>query len=267
MSDFNNYGNYGDGDGGFDVSQNTGGGFNNDHSTGGNGSQRNQLRQSLTPVTIKQINDSTQLNPDGEFKIHNVELNMISFIGIIRKVTTHQSAIIMTIEDGTGSIEVRKWIAENDSSISLTEEEEKFSSFVNEKYIFVGGSLRQFNNKKTIQNAIFYPIEDSNQIIYHHLSAIENHLRCQGIPKNTTTKTENKLFVDNVNPNKSSGSTIDKVLQVLKDNSSTMSEGVQLEYVVQKLNISREDAKNYCDELIESGKIYTGFDDNTYIAI
>lgn len=52
------------------------GGFTTENAP--NSQSEPRTRTSLTPVTIKQINDATQPIPDGNFKVNNVELNMIS---------------------------------------------------------------------------------------------------------------------------------------------------------------------------------------------
>lgn len=255
--------------GGFgNISQ---GGFSADHQGSSQSQKSNQVRQSLTPVTIKQINDASQHVPDAEFKVNNVELNMISFVGVVRKVDNNNATIVITIEDGTGSIEVRVWISEQ---ITTAEQEtQKYEALLN-RYVFVGGSLKQFNNRKSVQNSSIFPITDSNQILYHHLSAIENHLKAQGIQKPSSSG--GSLFVDgNSNTNSGvagaqgnqGGSLTNRVLAVLKENSTTMQEGVPVDYISQKLNISREEALEHVNKLVEGGKAYAGYDDNTYICI
>jgi replication factor A2 len=253
MADYNLYGGFGDG--GFNTEGH--GGFSSD--ANGN-SQRNQVRSNLTAVTIKQINDATQPIPDGEFKIHNVELNSVSFMGVVRRVDTQASAIIITVEDGTGSIEVRKWIDDNLTTPAV--ETEKFEQQLN-KYVYVGGSLKEFGGKKNIQNAYIYPVTDHNQILYHQLSAISTHLRAQGVTSKSRQDDSGGLFVKE---NEATGGSIsDQILQVLKENSSIMQEGVPLTYITQKLNITDDVGLKHCHELIEAGKIYTGYDDSSFL--
>ena len=265
--------------GGF--SNNSQGGFSADNHGSSQSQRSTQVRQSLTPVTIKQILDASQHVPDAEFKVNNVDLNMISFIGVVRKVENTNATIVVTVEDGTGSTDVRMWISEQVTSAE--QETQKYQALLN-RYVFVGGSLKQFNNKKGVQNASIFPVTDSNQILYHHLSAIENHLKAQGIPKaNVSGSTGGSLFVDgNTNTNSTTagsaaaasapqgnngGSLTDRVLAVLKENSSTMQEGVPVDYIIQKLNISRDEGLKHVTKLVEDGKAYAGYDDNTYICI
>lgn len=254
MADYNPYGGYGDG--GFSTDGQ--GGFNAD--ANGSSQKTNQVKSNLTAVTIKQINDATQPVPDGEFKIHNVELNTVSFMGVVRKVDTQASAVIITIEDGTGSIEVRKWIDDNVTTPAA--ETEKYEELLN-KYVYVGGALKEFGGKKNIQNAYIYPVNDHNEVLYHNLSAISTHLQAQGLSTKSQSKNEDSLFVKD--DDMSGNSTTDQILKVLKENSSVMQEGVPLTYITQRLNIDAETAMKHCHELIEAGKIYTGYDDSSFL--
>ncbi|KAG5419164.1 RFA2 [Candida metapsilosis] len=255
MSEFGNYGAFGD---------TNGGGFTQGGFSGDGNSQQNkvQTRNSISPVTIKQILEAEQPVPDGEFKIHNVSISLVSFIGVVRKVSANGTTLHITVEDGTGSIDVRKWITEE--SGSAEQEKELFMGYTN-KYVSIGGALKVYNGNKNIQNASISLIQDSNQIIYHHLNAIHNHLRSQGITKSNDSASNgaqgNNLFVDN------EGSATDRVLNFIKQECPTMQEGVPLAYIAQKLSISEKEGEKHCNDLIESGKIYVGFNDGGYIAV
>ncbi|KAI5952346.1 RFA2 [Candida jiufengensis] len=273
MSDYGNFGNYGGnyGDGGFsNTGFSQGGGFqdnNNNNNGGSSQNNKSQTRSSITPVTIKQINESQQPVPDGEFSINNVNMSIVSFIGVLRKVHGNQTSILITVEDGTGSIELRKWIDEN---VSTTDQElEKYSEMLN-KYVNVSGALKLYNNNKNVQNAIIKPIEDSNQILYHYLNAINHHLKMQGIslPSSsgnqngaTTNNNQNQMFIGN------NLSMVERILEFIRDQSKGMQEGVPIDYISRKLEISSDDSRRFCNELIEDGKIYAGFNEEAYLAI
>ncbi|EMG47178.1 Replication factor A protein 2, putative [Candida maltosa Xu316] len=126
MSEFG-YDNYNGG--GF--SNNSQGGFTADNQGSSQRAPAGQTRQKLTPVTIKQINDATQPVPDSEFKVHNVELNLVSFVGVVRKVENNGATVLITIEDGTGTVEVRRWVDEQNTSAD--EESQKFEEMLNPK--------------------------------------------------------------------------------------------------------------------------------------
>ncbi|ODV80178.1 replication protein A, subunit RPA32 [Suhomyces tanzawaensis NRRL Y-17324] len=240
-------------DGGFSLDAN--GGFSVER----NSQRQAGARQSLTPVTIKQLNDADQPIPDGEFRIHNVNLSMISFVGIVRKVVPLANLIVITIEDGTGSVEVRKWI--DDQKMSAAEEVERFEAYLS-KYVYVGGALKMFQEKKSVQNATVTLIEDHNQVLYHNLSAIANHLKAQGI---VPSKSEKLLFVSA--DDKGPKAEIERVFDIYKKHSPSMPEGVPISFVAQALDISPSVVMEYSRELSETGRVYLGTEDTCFIAI
>ncbi|KAI5965297.1 RFA2 [Candida pseudojiufengensis] len=274
MTDYGNFGNYGGnyGDGGFtNTGYSQGGGFQENGENGSSQSNKLPTRSSITPLTIKQINDSTQPQPDGEFQVNNVSVNMVTFVGVLRKVIGNQTSILLTFEDGTGSLEIRKWIDENTTCDIELEKHNEFK----DKYVSVSGSLKLYNNNKSVSNALIRPIEDSNQIIYHYLNAIYIHLQSQGVNlASSAVKGENsnnngvgngndngQMFVGDNMP------MTERILEFIKDQSKSMQEGVNIEYICRKLEIPPNDGKRYCNELIEDGKIYAGFNEEAYLAI
>lgn len=250
------YDNYGDG------------GFNADAQyTDYNNSQRQQTRSSLSPVTIKEINEATQPVPDGEFVIHNVSLNMVSFIGVIRKVESSSSAITITVEDGTGSMDVKRWIDEKIATPA--EEAEKFSALEN-KYVYITGALKEFNSKKSIQHATIREIVDHNEVAYHMLYAISNHLEAQGIltKGGAPKKEENGLFVqDNDNGSNGASDVTRKIEKVIDDNTGSMQEGVPISWISDTLGVPIDVVREKCQHLSEQGKIYQGYDEGSFLSV
>lgn len=247
--DFDNYG-----DGGFDS---------NAGDSGYNNSQRQQTRSTLSPVTIKQIHDATQPVPDEEFVINNVSLNMVSFVGVIRKVENITSALTITIEDGTGSVDVKKWV---DEKVLLAAEESEHFQALEGKYVYVTGALKDFNQKKSIQHATIREITDHNEVTYHMLYAISNHLEAQGLMNKTdVAKQENGLFVGQNNSAKLD--VMDNIMATIASNTQTMNEGVPISWISANLGISVEVVREKCQYLSEMGKIYQGYDEGTYLSV
>lgn len=257
--DYDNYGgNYNDG--GFSTGGNYGE-YNN--------SQRQQTRSSLSPVTIKQINDATQPVPDGEFVINNVSLNMVSFIGVIRKVENSTSALTITVEDGTGSIDVRRWIDEK--LATAAEEAENFMALEN-KYVYVTGALKEFNLKKSIQHATIREITDHNEVIYHMMYSILNHLEAQGLlgTNDAPKKEQDGLFVSNdgdMGSDRNNLSVADNIYALIAQNTNSMPEGVPTSWISDNLNVPIDSVRETCQQLSEAGKIYQGYDEGSYLSI
>lgn len=248
--DYGNYGNYGDG--GF----NTDGGYEQ-------GSQRTQqTRLTLSPVTIKQINDAAQPVPDGEFVINNVSLNMVLFVGVVRKVENQTSALTITIEDGTGSVDVRRWIDEK--LATPAEEAERFSALEN-KYVYVTGALKEFSQKKLIQHATIREVADYNEVLYHMLYAIANHLEAEGLLKVGPAKQESLFVLDAASS--AALDVLDKIMATISANASTMLEGVPVLWISDTLGLSADVVREKCQYLSEMGKIYQGYDEGSYFCV
>lgn len=213
--------------------------------------QTRQTRLSISPVTIKQIHDASQPVPDGDFVVNNVKLNMVSFVGVIRNVENNSSAITINVEDGTGSIDVKSWIDKNGTA---SEDYEKYAAMEN-KYVYVTGALNDFNLKKGIQHATIREVATHNEVIYHFLYAISNHLDAQGV------KPEKKeLFVP-----ESGGD--DKIYVAITQNSALMPEGVPVTWLSSKLGMSVEAVKDQCQQLQDAGKIYQGYDEGSFLSV
>ncbi|ODQ58471.1 hypothetical protein WICANDRAFT_33850 [Wickerhamomyces anomalus NRRL Y-366-8] len=238
---------------------NTSGGF--DSNGGGSQGTRTQTKNSLTPVTIKQINDSKPIIQDGEFIVHNLELNLVSFIGVIRKVTDNASNLQVQLEDGTGSIELRKWVDENAHDES--------NAFLQDgKYVYVTGSVKEFGGKKNIQHTTFREITDFNEVLYHHLSAIDCHLKAQGVKSETKpNESSNGLFVSGPAESEGGLSVADKIYEFINENTPSMPEGVPVQLIAQNLNLLVDDVVLHCGKLTEDAKIYAGYDENGFLAV
>ncbi|SGZ47240.1 CIC11C00000001906 [Sungouiella intermedia] len=251
--DYGNYGNYGEG------------GFNQDAQYSEyNNSQRQQTRSTLSPVTIKQIHDSKQPVPDGEFEVNNVSLNMVSFVGVIRKVENFTSGVTVTIEDGTGSVDVKIWVKENLSTPA--EESEKYLA-LESKYVYVTGALKEMQLKKAIQHATIREVADYNEVLYHMLYAIENHLEAQGLLKGGP-KQENGLFVSENGGGLSAKLDVtDQIMNVISSNTASMPEGVPVGWISDQLGILVDVVKEKCNQLSELGRVYQGYDEGSYCSV
>jgi replication factor A2 len=206
------------------------------------------------------LSESKPQVQDGDFFVHGIELNLVSFCGIIRNITDNTSNLVVQIEDGTGVIDIRTWI--NDQS----PDENKDVLEVG-KYVYVTGSLKDFQGKKNIQHATFSPIEGFNQVIYHQLSAIDVYLKATGKTSKGSKKQES-LFVSNPTAGESSGDSIsDRIFECIAEHTPSMPEGVPVQFIAQTLNLLVDDVQLHCGKLTEDAKIYVGYHENGYLAV
>ncbi|GME86946.1 hypothetical protein B5S28_g23 [[Candida] boidinii] len=221
---------------------------------------RSQNTNSVTPCTIKQINDSQAPVADGSFQFNGMELNLITFVGIVREVdASGASSLQLKVEDGTGDISFRKWIEEG-------EEQDIFP----EDHVYVTGTIREFNSKKQLQNTTVRKIEDYNEIIYHYLSAIKTYTdsKSSGAPNSSSSnnnENSDSLFVSNAG--NAATSNLEKIYQYIQQQSPIMTEGVPINLICQTLDMGQYEVETHCNSLTEEGRIYSAMDDNAFLAV
>lgn len=263
----------------------TGGGFDQGDSRPSSGDSAAGSRVStLTPVTIKQILNSSQTIQDGPFVFQQQELHHVVFVGVVRNIADHTSNIFVTLEDGTGQIEVRKWSDET-SDIASSQGGEATapgSSQVAQQfrigsYVKVYGALKEFGGKKNIQYAVIKNIESYNDILAHHLDAIKWHSIATGkIPDpsangeatatgNSASTPGKSLFVSDT-----SADNPQRVLAFCKEqcegkDGSTFA--VPLQLICQTLNLDENTARQCCTQLTEQGFVYPTLDDDHFFAL
>ncbi|KAA8570758.1 hypothetical protein EYC84_000153 [Monilinia fructicola] len=74
------------------------------------GGSKTYGKDTLRPVTIKQILDAVQPHPDADFKIDGSEVTQLSFVGQVHSISTQTTNNTYKVDDGTGLIEVKQWI-------------------------------------------------------------------------------------------------------------------------------------------------------------
>lgn len=127
----------------------------------------------LLPVTVKQLMNA-QTDASATFSIDGVPLYQVSIVGQIMKADRKPTNIYLEVEDGTGRIDVRKWIdAEGGDNPAELAEAEAWTEGV---YVRVVGSLREMNDRKSVVAYAVVPLTDYNEITYHLLSTIHAHL-------------------------------------------------------------------------------------------
>lgn len=223
------------------------------------GSQKQYQNKTLTPVTIKQL--QSVVDDSGEnMMLDDRVLDRISFVGVIRNVQKQATNTHYTIEDGTGSIEVTDW----NKSQQNDDMEVDDSTIDIGKYVSVIGSLRNFNNRRSVNPNRIRIITDHNEVIYHLLKALLIHLQAtkKSDPKlvgttNGSSTGDDSLFIDG---NNSLRDRVYKTIAAFKGET-----GIHIETIIQQLNIGYNDLLTEIVQLSDAGQIYET-DDHCYMA-
>ncbi|RMJ13095.1 hypothetical protein BHE90_011583 [Fusarium euwallaceae] len=257
------YGQGGDDSGGFFA------GGSQQGSQGGGGGSKSYQDESLRPVTIKQILDSEEPFQGADFKIDGSLITQITFVGQIRSVNPQPTNITLKIDDGTGQIEVKKWVDADKGDDT---------EFELDSHVRVWGRLKSFNSKRHVGAHVIRPVEDFNEVNYHMLEATYVHLYFTKGPlggQGGANGEGDSMFVDgggyndqtgsNAAPSKLSGcSGLAKKMFNFMNDAPGGNEGVHINIITSSTGLSVRDVLTAADELLGQGLIYTTVDDETW---
>mmetsp|Transcript_31222 Transcript_31222/g.74008 ORF Transcript_31222/g.74008 Transcript_31222/m.74008 type:complete len:285 (+) Transcript_31222:27-881(+) len=146
-----------------------GGGFVGADGGSGEVEKKPRDKQVILPVTIKQIK-SMDGNAD-DLIIDGVEVNQVKIIGTIDKKEETQTRIVFTINDGTDTIDVNKYVSDQSPH-----DTQRLNACTENSLVTVYGSIKTANNVKTVNAFEILPIIDWNEMTHHYLSVIITHL-------------------------------------------------------------------------------------------
>jgi replication factor A2 len=196
------------------------------------------------------------------------------FIGQVRNISTQATNITYRVDDGTGSIDVKKWI-DPDARDAL--EDGSGSTLAQDAYVKVWGKMKSFNNKRHVGATFVRPISDFNEISHHLLEATVAHLYfTRGPLSNAKGGVPNQAGQTDINMGNDAGygaggepflrgasANAKKVYQVIKETPQS-NEGLHIADIASRLNMEMNAVNKAGDELMSGGFIYTTVDDNTW---
>ncbi|OCL07047.1 replication factor A2 [Glonium stellatum] len=259
-----------------------GGFFPGDGSQNSPGSaNRSYSKDTLRPVTIKQVLEAQPMHQDGDFKIDGTEITQVTFVGQIRNISNQTTNITYKLDDGTGAIEVKQWI-DSDASEAQIAARPKLAE---NDYVRVWGKLRIYGSKRHVGAQIVRPVADFNEISYHLLEATVIHLHfTRGPPELPNAgaaagAAANGAYgqqqqqqagygggMQDMGGNTalpSMSAAAKKVYNVLKTTPQS-NEGLHQQVIAAKLNMDMGEVARAGDELLSIGVIYTTVDDVTW---
>lgn len=237
--------------------------------------------ESLRPVTIKQILEAEEAFSGADFKIDNATITQITFVGQVRSVNPQPTNITFKIDDGTGQIEVKKWI-------DVDKQDEAGGSggsgdYELDSHVRVWGRLKSFSNKRHVGAHVIRPVTDFDEVNYHLLEATYVHLFYTKGPLGQQQQNGHGangvggdgMFVDGGNANGGgAAAAADSKLagcsaqarQMFKfiNDAPGMNEGVHLNVIATGTGLSSRDVLKASDELLGLGVIYPTVDDETW---
>ncbi|SCV74433.1 BQ2448_8072 [Microbotryum intermedium] len=153
---------------------------------------------SLRPVTIHQILNASQAHPDADLFIDEREAKDITFVACVRNVNSSATHLGYLVEDGTGQIDVRRWI-DGDVEAAANEFESVIENSVLSTthtfarvlilsfligiefyrintYVRILGTIKVFHSKRSIHCTRMRLVEDKNEVLYHAIECVHASL-------------------------------------------------------------------------------------------
>jgi replication factor A2 len=255
-------------------------------------------KDTVRPLTVKQILDANQPHPDADFRvdgepisqvqaskllehgIHTDSCQQLTFVGQIRSISTQPTNITYKVDDGTGLVEVKLWIdGDAANSDKMEADEPNKPRLVEDGYCRVWGRLKAFNNKRHVGAHIIRPITDYNEINYHLLEATAVHLFFTRGPPNAQTDGQKGAGMNGVNGagQQDFGNVVDaatealsplarRVLAALRGTPQS-NEGLHVQMIASSMNLPTSEVYKGAEELLAVGMIFTTVDDNTWAVL
>ncbi|KAM3424653.1 hypothetical protein BST61_g6641 [Cercospora zeina] len=257
---------------------NTGGGFmpgsQNENSAS---NKRTYGKDTLRPVTIKQLLDAHHPHPDADhFMIDDSETTQVTFVGQIRNISAQTTNVTYKVDDGTGIIEVKVWVDADTLAAEESGGMVKKDKPVEQGYARVWGRLKQFNSKRHVGAQYIRAIEDYNEIAYHLLEATVVHLHFAKGPVDQLQQQGGQANGGGQQVGMANGAgaaagsdlaglsmAARKVLQALRATPQT-NEGLHAQVIAQHTGMELTEVYKAGDELMGLGKVYTTVDDMTW---
>jgi replication factor A2 len=281
MSDFGGGFSFDGNAGGFGGADPMGGGYmgggGSQGPSPGSGKKGSKDRQTMTPVTIKQLMTAKSDHPDDGFKVDGVELHQVKIVGCVFDVEDQSTFTKFEIEDSTGKVEVKLWKDQEDGGAF----NERLNACRTGVYVRAIGNVRIFQDVIHIVSHDIRPVEDPNELTHHLLETIYLHCvntkgplqptqaaSAWGAPAPTHGSNLNNSMMQEEN-NSGMSPVQQKVVQFFSANDTDDDDGTGLAVSrvvagLQGQGVSEADVKDAIEFLANEGHLYSTIDDEHF---
>lgn len=222
-------------------------------------------------MTVKQILDAEEAYQGADFKIDGTAVTQITAVGQVRTFNAQPTNITIRIDDGTGQLEIKRFIDID------KQQEAQNPGYELDSHVRVWGRLKSFSGKRYVSAHLIRPVTDHNEVNYHMLEATYVHLfYTRGQTGQNGGADGDSMFVDggagaNTGANnpalssKLSGcSALARKMHGFMNSAPEANEGIHLNVITSSTGMSTRDVLTAADELLGQGLIYTTVDDETW---
>ncbi|KAI1318102.1 replication factor A protein 2 [Mortierella claussenii] len=235
--------------------------FNNDA-----GAVKKYINHVLRPVTIKQLHAASQTQADADFKVDGQDIGQVTFIAVVRSRNSTSTSIGYHLEDGTGSIEGRKFMGQD-------EDPSQFGDILENSYVRIFGSLREYQQKITVNIFGIRLLTDMNELTHHNLEVMLCHVSAT---RSKTMGGQNAAMsstsYNNISANRGAGSLApnEEIRQQIADliKSADQVIGLHRNEIYSRFTHASgglQALNAIIDDMVADGFIYTGTDEDHYL--
>lgn len=163
----------GDTGGGFQSGGGGGGGSQSQSTPARGGGRRSYDDQTLIPVTINQIvnakPDAASGN-DGVILADGRKVTSIVLVAAVRSFEDMSTNVMYSMEDGTGLMEVKQWLDDNNECSAMHEIRQ--STLRENIYLKIIGQIKDYDGKKLVVASSVRPLSTGNELTHHMLQVI-----------------------------------------------------------------------------------------------
>uniref|UniRef100_A0A7S1BER7 Replication protein A C-terminal domain-containing protein n=1 Tax=Corethron hystrix TaxID=216773 RepID=A0A7S1BER7_9STRA len=269
-----------------------GGGFNSPSAETPGSAARPQRKsydeQTLVPMTIRQVITAPAADGGNGQILHNGrEVHHVKIVAAIRSIDEQSTNITYEVEDGTGLIEVRKWISDS-AGVSSDPE----AAAVREHtYARLIGQVKDYEGKRSIVAYSVRKLSSGNELTHHFLEVVHTkfkepvHGGADGTKLNMDGMMGNNNVYNNISSvggqrpgipiNSNGGMDVDgktgdplqdAVLEYIKAEGDNCEVGADISSCIRHLGAqySESDVRSAVNFLSEEGSIYSTIDESKY---
>lgn len=219
------------------------------------------------------------------FRVNGEEVHNLTLLGKIVSSNVSSTSQVYTIDDGTGSVEVKMWVDSDDGADgqATTRPEHKVGS-----YVRVYGHLRLFQGQRGVIAFNMRPVTDFNEITYHFLEVVycnsHNGARAAAAAANPAAAgipaADGNAYAAPATANANAaaaaptgnggaaatGSCSDQVFAIFNGPQGGSDQGVHVNEVVTQLNgrFTEPQVREAVEHLVNEGHLYSTIDDDHF---
>jgi replication factor A2 len=231
------------------------------------GPRKSYDEQTLLPVTCRMIlsapsdGTSAMTLPDGR-PLHHVKL-----VGAVRSVEHQSTNVTYQIEDGTGLLEVKQWMDDNDCTAI---QEMKDEAAKENQYLRIVGQVKDYDGRKSVLSHSVRKLQSADELTHHFLEVVysgENAKRADrigGVPVMSMAVTSTPLAAP-----QSSGvgdALKDHVMNFIKVDGEHSDTGANVHKCIQALSgqYSEHAIRAAIEDLASEGHVYSTVNEDYY---